>query len=113
MGSLQVFKNSKHWKLIPRRYSGRRNLLLDVLTMLAQFLLAEIISLTVKYCAQHALQHLLHLAEIYKPLYLNLRNVRVSEIAEDVDSVNLSGVIKIEFSRVQVTSVCQFHVVQN
>lgn len=49
----------------------------------------------------------------HKTLYLNLRNVRVSEIAEDVDSVNLSGVIKIEFSRVQVTFVCQFHVVQN
>lgn len=46
-------------------------------------------------------------------LYLNLRNVRVSKIAEDVDSVNLPGVIKIELSRVQVTFVCQFHVVQD
>jgi hypothetical protein len=81
--------------------------------MLAQFLPAEIVSLTVKYCVQHALQHLLHLAGICKTLYLNLRNVRVSKIAEDVDSVNLPGVIEIEFSRVQVAFVCQFHVVQN
>jgi hypothetical protein len=81
--------------------------------MLAQFLLAKIVSLTVKYCVQHALQHLLHVAEICKTLYLNLRNVRVSKIAEDVDSVNLPGVIKIEFSRVQVTFMCQFRVVQN